>query len=139
MRYGVPDRTPFLGLRIFCAYFAHILASLLAHISPPAIHAACPALGWASLNDSVVRSSVDNACFPCPAGSYGAHELRLYCAICAPGYICLETATSATPSNVSLQRGYPCPKGYYCPAGVTSEIPCPVGTYGDTPWRPLEP
>ncbi len=21
MRYGVPDRTPFLGLRIFCAYF----------------------------------------------------------------------------------------------------------------------
>ncbi len=36
MRYGVADPNPFLGWRIFCAYFAHILALLPAHIPPVA-------------------------------------------------------------------------------------------------------
>lgn len=27
--------------------------------------------------------------------------------------------------------GYKCPKGAYCPSGITQEIKCPPGTYND--------
>lgn len=48
---------------------------------------------------------------------------------CSAGYICLEGATSSTPNSISDGGGYPCPIGFYCPNGVTIEIPCPPGTY----------
>ena len=91
----------------------------------------CP-LGWASVNDSLVRDTLEASCTPCPAGMYGNHPFRMYCQTCDPGYVCLTAATDPRPENRTAQRGYPCPKGHYCPAGVTSEIPCPIGTYGDT-------
>lgn len=74
----------------------------------------CP-LGWASRNDTVVRSTLQNSCFPCPPGHYGNDESRRYCGVCHAGYVCLSAATDPEPTNVTLQRGYICPKGYYCP------------------------
>eukprot|EP01012_Entosiphon_sulcatum_P020572 TRINITY_DN2549_c0_g1_i18.p1 TRINITY_DN2549_c0_g1~~TRINITY_DN2549_c0_g1_i18.p1 ORF type:complete len:7257 (+),score=712.60 TRINITY_DN2549_c0_g1_i18:702-21773(+) len=91
----------------------------------------CP-MGWASRNDTSLRDTLEASCYPCPSGQYGNHEFRLYCQVCAAGYVCMEASTDARPENITTQRGYPCPMGYYCPSGVTREIACPVGTYGDT-------
>eukprot|EP01012_Entosiphon_sulcatum_P015939 TRINITY_DN2090_c0_g1_i3.p1 TRINITY_DN2090_c0_g1~~TRINITY_DN2090_c0_g1_i3.p1 ORF type:complete len:4887 (-),score=935.84 TRINITY_DN2090_c0_g1_i3:7-14667(-) len=88
----------------------------------------CPA-GYRSNNSSVSRSSVAAACEMCPAGNYGAQELRLYCEICNAGWICLQGATTGYPEDLATERGYPCPAGYYCPAGVVAPIACPPGTF----------
>lgn len=58
--------------------------------------------------------------------------LATYYGNCNNGYICLEGATSATPTVASNTGGYPCPVGYYCVAGVTIETPCAPGTYNPT-------
>lgn len=58
-----------------------------------------------------------------------AQMLIKYYGYCDNGYICLEGATSKTPTSISIDRGYPCPVGFYCPSGATIEIPCAPGTY----------
>lgn len=43
--------------------------------------------------------------------------------------MCLGATNSSHPESRERDRGYPCPPGYYCPAGSSSEIACPSGTY----------
>ena len=45
--------------------------------------------------------------------------LSNYYGPCSDGYICLEGATSPTPTSIATQGGYPCEVGNYCPSGVT--------------------
>jgi hypothetical protein len=54
---------------------------------------------------------------------------------CSNGYICLEGATSSTPTDIATNRGYPCPIGHFCVAGETIETPCAPGTYNDQETR----
>ena len=52
---------------------------------------------------------------------------------CKAGVICLEGATTdnATAGNATVNstNSFPCPPGYYCPAGALQPIPCIMGTY----------
>eukprot|EP00347_Sterkiella_histriomuscorum_P024098 403332318 len=60
----------------------------------------------------------------CPTGYYrptkGAIQVT-DCVECSAGYICINN-----------QVPYECPKGFYCPYGTTSEIPCPIGTWSQS-------
>jgi len=91
----------------------------------------CPAgfVAASPESGSLIRSSKDNACKPCAAGSHGGDPARLVCQTCSPGHVCLEAATTSTPLDEIVDRGYICPVGHYCPAGMMEEIPCPVGTF----------
>ena len=81
-------------------------------------------------NDTLlVLGSVDTACSACPGGYYGSDPLRLVCSAGLAGYYYLGATTSATPTNITSQRGDICPKGHYCPAECSVPLACPVGTY----------
>ncbi|PHJ25134.1 gcc2 and gcc3 domain-containing protein, partial [Cystoisospora suis] len=82
---------------------------------------------------------------PCPSGSYTDSEggtkqddckacIPGYACpssdervLCAPGYFCLEGASTPKPT-VPAQGGI-CTAGYYCPEGTYEPQPCPPGTY----------
>ena len=84
-------------------------------------------------NDTLlVLGSVDTACTACPEGYYGSDPLRLVCSAGIAGYYYLGATTSATPTNVTSQRGGICPTGHYCPALCSLPQACPVGTYQPT-------
>ena len=55
---------------------------------------------------------------PCQNNSYVNYTHAVSCLSCEEGFYCEVLGVSM-----------PCPKGYYCPAGTVSPIPCPVGTY----------
>jgi hypothetical protein len=59
------------------------------------------------------------------------HITNLYYGDCSAGYICLEGATTSTPTSSTNGGGYPCPVGYYCPSGTIVPNPCKPGTYND--------
>lgn len=86
------------------------------------------------------RVAFNETCEPCPPGTFGADADRGVCRKCREGVVCLELAKTDLPlSNKSSEfgvnstRSYPCPKGYYCPAGTGAPTPCPAGTF-----NPLE-
>jgi hypothetical protein len=74
----------------------------------------CP-LGYkavANTNDThAVLSSLSSACEECPPGYYGTDPARRECTLGQAGYYYLGAATSATPANITLQRGAVCPSG----------------------------
>lgn len=83
-------------------------------------------------------STICPAGYYCPAGSSYAIPCKAgkFCAgtgnttpdgDCLAGYFCTLTSTSSTPSSSS--EGGICPKGYYCPSGTATPIPCPIGTF----------
>ena len=95
----------------------------------------CPA-GYAVNPNSVNRTSIEDSCVICPAGTFGADITRALCEPCTAGYVCLGGTTSSTPENIDTEHGYICPVGHYCPTAnltlATSdylEIPCPKGYY----------
>ena len=59
-------------------------------------------------------------CQECPPGKFcnviGAKELKDP-PNCSPGYVCLGGSYTPTPNDGSM--GYQCPKGFYCPAGLS--------------------
>ena len=88
--------------------------------------------------------------FPCPSGTYsnatGLHNKEqclncpeeMYCddeglteptGRCSPGYYCVSKANTSQPMDGLT--GNICPKGRYCPQGVSVGIPCPRGTYNN--------
>ena len=51
---------------------------------------------------------------------------------CAPGYICLEGSTRASPDTINVANPendyiYECPIGHFCVSGAKVERPCPPG------------
>ncbi|KAE9138231.1 hypothetical protein PF007_g1495 [Phytophthora fragariae] len=74
-------------------------------------------------------TSLDSSCEACEPGTFGIDANRTRCDECLEGYVCLGATNSSHPESRELDRGYPCPPGYYCPAGSSSEIACPSGTY----------
>ena len=67
--------------------------------------------------------------YPCMMTTYnnntGAEDASA-CLPCPAGYLCLGTGL------VSFFQ-YPCPEGYFCPESADEAIPCPGGTFMDTP------
>ena len=65
----------------------------------------------------------------CPGGwyceSYGQTEPT---ALCFAGHFCTAAAVSSSP-NSTLDGGGHCERGFYCPEGSSSPIPCTAGTY----------
>lgn len=74
-------------------------------------------------------TTLTNACETCPEGTYGIDPNRTRCETCLEGYVCLEATKSSHPVSIESDNGYPCPPGFYCPAGSFQEIACPNGTY----------
>ena len=72
------------------------------------------------------RTDVAASCQLCGIGQF-ASDNRLECLDCASGYICLAGATSATPSDVIVDRGFICPAGAWCADNVVTS--CPRGTF----------
>ncbi|XP_023933583.1 fibrillin-2 [Lingula anatina] len=89
--------------------------------------------------------SSENECLPCPGGFYCfkhgatgydplANISQSGVAMCEAGYYCKSGASSGTPTpDISTGQGGPCPTGHYCPIQTEDPVPCPSGTYRDTP------
>jgi hypothetical protein len=73
----------------------------------------------------------DYECVACPAGFYSNPSSSGVCLPCSPGFVCLGASTRADPYNVAVEKGFPCPKGYYCPEGSFNATACPEGTYNN--------
>ena len=86
----------------------------------------CP-LGTFS-NLTGLQSAMD--CAPCTAGSvcdqFGLVEPS---ALCGAGYFCVSGANQTAPVD-TLMTGI-CPKGYYCPPGTVTPLPCLPGTFSN--------
>ncbi|XP_042566185.1 multiple epidermal growth factor-like domains protein 6 [Clupea harengus] len=48
---------------------------------------------------------------------------------CDSGFLCLGGASAPAPTDGVT--GAPCPRGFYCPAGSYSAVPCPKGTFSE--------
>ena len=74
----------------------------------------CPA-GYFS-NQRGLKSASD--CTECPPGRY-CDTIGLQNIVdppkCSPGFVCRSASSTATPNDGV--KGYPCPKGHYCPLG----------------------
>ena len=57
----------------------------------------------------------------------GAEGLPSPSGECQQGYYCPTGQQTATPAE------YTCPEGHYCETGSPDPVPCPSGTYQDTP------
>ena len=82
-------------------------------------------------NPTSADLSTDAVCTRCPAGTHGTHPQRLSCLACTPGYVCTGGTNSATPTNATLEGGYVCPIGHYCPLSSAIETPCPIGRFNN--------
>ena len=80
----------------------------------------CP-LGYQALPAEDFRTSLDTSCRICDGGSFGNHSLREFCYPCPAGYYCPAGAAYPTP----------CDAGYYCPAESVEQTPCPKGKFGN--------
>ena len=68
---------------------------------------------------------------PCPRGKYCAsNELSSPTGNCSAGYYC--NLRSQVPNPVGTSQGDECPRGYYCPEGTVSAIPCNPGYFLDS-------
>jgi hypothetical protein len=72
---------------------------------------------------------VTTACSACGRGQYSSVDTPGYCFDCPPGYVCLGSTKTATPSNASADNGYVCPAGFFCPTGSYVATACPLATY----------
>ena len=77
--------------------------------------------------DVQAGSSSVSDCKPCPAGKYcplvpGAAEEKLN--DCPAGRYCVE--------GTGTTKGVICGAGYYCPAAIAAQMPCPPGKYCET-------
>ncbi|KAL8424659.1 hypothetical protein Efla_006444 [Eimeria flavescens] len=75
----------------------------------------------------------DSECIRCPAGRYCAHTALAVAdgdGHCSPGFYCRGGATTATPTD--KQTGDICPEHKYCPAGSSTPVDCPPGTYSNS-------
>ena len=72
---------------------------------------------------------VGSLCIFCPKGQYSG---VIDCDPCPAGYVCLGQTTVKFPVDISVDHGYECPKGFYCPEGSYKEKPCPIGYYKNT-------
>ncbi len=92
---------------------------------------ACPA----GTTGRSVQDNVDliSGCTTCQPGTYSevVDENATKCVPCTAGYVCLQGATMAYPTNSSSDNGYECPKGYYCPEGSYEPTACPAGTFNN--------
>jgi len=79
-----------------------------------------------STND---RTSQEANCAFCPAGTYSIDPDNPVCEPCTPGYVCLQGTNTATPTNVTRDKGYMCGPGQFCPEGSTDVQYCQPGTY----------
>ncbi|CAK8677709.1 unnamed protein product [Clavelina lepadiformis] len=71
---------------------------------------------------------------PCYSGTYQPDTGKGSCLICPEGYYCdYSEAVAAGLDGVVTQQI--CPQGFYCPPGTnfSTEHPCPIGRYGDSP------
>ena len=79
----------------------------------------CP-LGYKEYNGAP-RHTFNDTCEPCAPGTFGAHTDRAYCEACKAGVVCLDRATSDSPtsnnSNLADLFGPNTTKSYWCPAG----------------------
>ncbi|XP_026190235.1 uncharacterized protein LOC113146601 [Cyclospora cayetanensis] len=69
-------------------------------------------------------------CSTCPAGVYCAHEAVITAAgdgPCYAGFYC--TGGSTTPAPTKEKNGDVCPPHKYCPAGSSTPLDCPAGTF----------
>ena len=67
----------------------------------------------------------DSQCLTCPTSKYCvAGKIG---EDCNAGYICLYGADSPTPYK--RLGAYACPKGFYCSAGVSQPVICPLGKF----------
>lgn len=48
---------------------------------------------------------------------------------CTQGYFCVGGTTTATPLNISADKGAICPAGYFCPTASARPQPCQQGKY----------
>ncbi|TYZ59327.1 hypothetical protein PybrP1_004972 [[Pythium] brassicae (nom. inval.)] len=74
-------------------------------------------------------TTLTDACESCPPGTFGSDPKRLRCETCSEGFVCLGATTSSRPISRELEKGYECPPGFYCQAGSSRELACPIGTY----------
>ncbi|RLN86843.1 hypothetical protein BBJ28_00010856, partial [Nothophytophthora sp. Chile5] len=74
-------------------------------------------------------TSLYSSCEACPPGTFGIDANRSRCDECLEGYVCLGATSSSHPTGRETDGGYPCPAGFYCPAGSSVEITCPRGSY----------
>jgi hypothetical protein len=66
------------------------------------------------------------SCTQCPAGTYGTGDGLSACTgVCSAGFACPAGSTTPTATE--------CPAGQYSTEGAASCIPCPSGSYGETP------
>lgn len=73
--------------------------------------------------------SVDE-CTACTNGNYCLYYgLSAITSICDAGYYCIEYSFSKQPWIESAGQYGRCPRGAYCPAGTSTETPCPAGYY----------
>ena len=83
---------------------------------------------------------------PCPVGTYGnvtGLKSKSECISCPSGFFCpsegIVVPTLPCDAGFFCNNGSTnsqqtsCPKGFYCPRGTTFPLPCPGGTYSDTP------
>lgn len=89
--------------------------------------------------DGSPRATFQDTCQACSPGFYGDHPNRTSCTLCRAGVVCLGASTSDQPRDnssyaygVNTTNSYPCPPGYYCPAGSGSPIACPAGRVVNT-------
>ena len=77
-------------------------------------------------------------CVLCPVGYYCLQARATEpTGVCAAGHICYERAESPDPvynndtdsNNTVVTYGDQCEAGYYCPAGTSFMIECPIGTF----------
>ncbi|XP_061449372.1 neurogenic locus notch homolog protein 4-like [Rhineura floridana] len=79
------------------------------------------------------KLSSEAECSPCLPGHYcNAPGLVAPTGLCEEGSYCILGATVPNAPVVG-QSGGPCPRGYFCPRGTATPLPCPVGSY-----NPLE-
>ncbi|CEM31004.1 unnamed protein product [Vitrella brassicaformis CCMP3155] len=76
------------------------------------------------------------SCVACTAGYYCENTTTTIRQPCLGGYVCLSGSDTGQPDGSDSGcpdaypcKGYPCPEGYYCPAGTFAEKACPPGTY----------
>ncbi|KAJ8368244.1 hypothetical protein SKAU_G00082720 [Synaphobranchus kaupii] len=77
-------------------------------------------------------------CQACPAGHYCDRPALTHvsqAALCDTGYVCLGGSVTPRPSD-GLQ-GYLCPRGFHCPIGTPTQVPCEPGSYGPAPGAAL--
>ncbi|CEM37955.1 unnamed protein product [Vitrella brassicaformis CCMP3155] len=141
--YYCPPESPF-PLDCPQGYFCEGMSSGYAAYPEP-----CP-VGKRAVLGIYNRSSEDVACEDCPPGYYTNETASLNCTPCEPGYVCeggtsiivkeveaLSIRSIGDPPEVetTINNGYICPVGFYCPTGSAWPFPCIPGTYNDQEGR----